>query len=53
VRRDPEGMVLVDTRGGPLPLLGSAIWSDALPPHTLENVGTSKIQVIGVELKNS
>lgn len=54
VRRDPEGAVLVDTRGaGPLPSPGSAIWSDALPPHSLENVDTSRIHVIGVELKSS
>lgn len=54
VRRDAEGAVLVDTRGGgPLPPPGSAIWSNALTPHTLENVGKSKIHVIGVELKNS
>ena len=52
VRRDGEGTVLVDTReGGVLPAPGTAVWSPALPPHTLENVGTSPIHVIGVELK--
>src|SRR6476659_11426146 len=35
VRRDAQGEVLVDTRGGgPTPQPGSAIWSDALAPHT-------------------
>lgn len=52
VRRDGDGAVLVDTReGGALPAPGTTIWSGSLPPHTLENVGTSVIHVIGVELK--
>jgi hypothetical protein len=42
----------VDTReGGVLPERGTAVWSDSLPPHTLENVDTADIHVIGVELK--
>jgi len=46
-------MLLVDTReGGPLPQPGTALWSGSLPPHTLENVDTSEIPVIGVELKS-
>jgi hypothetical protein len=53
VRRDGDGTVLVDTReGGALPKPGTAIWSRSLPPHTLENVDTSLIHVIGVELKS-
>jgi hypothetical protein len=45
-------LVLVDTRnGGELPQPGTAIWSGSLTPHTLENVDTSEIHVIGVELK--
>jgi hypothetical protein len=52
VRRDGNGTPLVDTReGGALPQPGTALWSGALPPHTLENVDTSEIHVIGVELK--
>lgn len=53
VRRDADGTVLVDTRNGEaaLPEPGAAIWSAALPPHTLENVGATAIHVIGVELK--
>jgi hypothetical protein len=47
-------MLLVDTReGGVIPQPGTALWSDALAPHTLENVDTSEIHVIGVELKNN
>lgn len=52
VRRDAGGRVLVDTRGRPppasLPFVG---WSEALPPHTLENVGAAELHVVSVELK--
>jgi hypothetical protein len=52
VRRDGNGSVLVDSRaGGGLPQPGTALWSGPLPPHTLENVDTTEIRVIGVELK--
>lgn len=54
VRRDAEGAILVDTRrSSSLPQPGSALWSDALPPHTLENVDSSEIHIIGLELKLS
>ncbi len=53
VRRDGDGALLVDTReAGVLPQPGTALWSDSLPPHTLENVDTAEIRVIGVELKD-
>ena len=52
VRRDGDGDVLVDTRkGAPLPEPGTVVWTDPLPPHTLENVDTSAIHLIGFELK--
>ena len=52
VRRDDGGTILVDTRdSGALPQPGTAIWGPALPPHSLENVGSAEIHVIGVELK--
>jgi hypothetical protein len=55
VRRDADGVILVATRKGgrPLPQPGTAIWSHALPPHTLENVDALDIHVVGVELKNA
>ena len=55
VRRDADGAILVDTREGGRPLRqpGTAIWSQALPPHTLENVDALDIHVVGVELKNA
>lgn len=50
VRRDGDGAVLVDTRltGQAAP---EAFWGDALPPHSLENVGTSLIHIISTEYK--
>ena len=51
VRRDADGDVLVDTRGGEPLARGAAIWADPLAPHTLENVSEADIHVIAVELK--
>ena len=52
VRRDHKGVVTVDTREiGSLPEPGTAVWTDALPPHSLENVSDGEIRVFGVELK--
>jgi hypothetical protein len=30
---------------------GIAVWSEPLPPHTLENVGERDLRVISVEIK--
>jgi hypothetical protein len=49
--RIAPGATLVDTREGTVPEAGTAVWSPALPPHSLENVGPAEIHVIGVELK--
>ena len=52
VRRDGDGAVLVDTRAAGVSLeQGAAVWTAALPPHTLENVGAAEIRLMGVELK--
>jgi hypothetical protein len=52
VRRDAAGQVLVDTRGRPPPAtLPFTVWSEPLPPHTLENVGCGDLHVISVEIK--
>ena len=52
IRRDASGAVSLDSRttgrGGSPP---SVAWSEALPPHSLENVGAAEIRVISVELK--
>jgi hypothetical protein len=51
IRRDADGELVVDSRaaggGAPPP----AMWSPALPPHSLENVGSTEIRVVSVELK--
>lgn len=51
IRRDDSGDVMADSRGGPLPQPGAAVWLEALAPHTLENVGDVDIRLIGVEVK--
>jgi hypothetical protein len=53
VRRDGEGVVLLDTRStGRPPEPSTALWSEPLPPHSLENVGDTELRVIMVELKD-
>jgi hypothetical protein len=53
VRRDGEGEVVFGTRqvdGPPEP--SATLWSGPIPPHSLENVGTTELCVIMVELKD-
>lgn len=52
VRRDGEGNIMVDSRtveSSAAP--GSYLWSGALPPHTLENVGRQEIRLVSIEVK--
>jgi hypothetical protein len=52
VRRDQHGEVCLDTRVAGLSFEpGHAMWSGALSPHTLENVGDRTIHMISVEIK--
>jgi hypothetical protein len=51
VRRDPDGHITMDSRNGPAPQPGTAIWSGPLPPHTLQNVGNAELRVIAIEQK--
>ena len=54
VRRNVEGDVVVDSRSaGFAPTVGSAVWTEPLAPHTLENVGTVDLRAISVEIKSS
>jgi hypothetical protein len=54
VRRDDEGGLLTDTRAaGTLPEPGTAFWTAALPPHTVENVDSSEIRFLNIELKHA
>jgi hypothetical protein len=54
IRCDERGTVVLDSRtaagGGSPPWVG---WSEALPPHSLENVGGAEIRVISVEIKQA
>jgi hypothetical protein len=54
VRRDARGEILLDSRTVPsLTKAPQALWSQALAPHSLENVGTSDLHVISIEMKHS
>lgn len=52
VRRDAEGLTVVDSRTIAKVSEESALWSGPLSPHTLENVGNLELRAISVELKN-
>jgi hypothetical protein len=53
VRRDAMGAVVANSRTGNKLSEGTALWSGPLAPHTLENVGTSELRVISVEVKDA
>jgi hypothetical protein len=52
VRRDDEGRVLTDTRAsGTPPETGTTVWVAPMPPHSVENVDSTEIRLLNVELK--
>ncbi|HSU25985.1 MAG TPA: hypothetical protein VLI65_08395 [Pyrinomonadaceae bacterium] len=52
VRKDDAGNVIFDSRESDAKLHpGSAVWSGALEPHCVTNVGEGEIRVVSVELK--
>ena len=52
VRYDPEGNVVVDSRGFPSkPAAGSALWGGPIGPHYVENVGSTLLHILAVEIK--
>jgi hypothetical protein len=54
VRYDDQGQVLVDSRKiAAFKNPPAVLWSDALPPHSLENVGQADLNIISVELKEN
>lgn len=54
VRRDETGDVLLDTRSLEQPFeLPAVVWSEPLPPHSLENVDRRVLHLIGVEIKDA
>ncbi len=52
VRRGAAGEVLLEVHGGDAaPDAPRYSWSDGLPPHTLENIGSSSVVATTIELK--
>jgi hypothetical protein len=51
LRRDENGSVLVDSRERPPPAPGSGYWIEPLPPHSVENIGSSDLHIIAIEVK--
>jgi len=51
IRRDQDGQVLFDSRLTERPKVPVVQWMAPLPPHTVENLGSSAISVLIVELK--
>lgn len=52
VRRDAGGHAMLDTRAaGGIQTPPTVLWGDPLAPHSLENVGSTPLHVISVELK--
>lgn len=52
VRSDGDGNVIFDSRTGAGLRPDDVLWSEPLPPHSVENVGDSDLRVIMVELKD-
>lgn len=53
VRLDERGNVLMDTREAGRGLkLHSPVWQEALPPHSVKNVGGAEFRGVQVELKD-
>jgi hypothetical protein len=52
IRRGQNGTVKFDSRNGARIRPGAALFTAPVPPHTLENIGTTEIRIIVVELKN-
>ena len=53
LRRDAKGNLLFDSRNaGGLPATPAAQWTEALPPHSVENIGNAEIVLITTELKD-
>lgn len=53
IRYDDRGNVMLDSRQvEALTTPPQVLWSEALPPHALENIGPQEIYLVSVELKN-
>ena len=50
IRRDENGDLIVDSRAAGAGSPPTVIWSPALSPHWLENVGVTEIRVVSTEV---
>jgi hypothetical protein len=54
IRPDGQGKLLFDSRTmGPPPALPVTQWTEALPPHSVENIGNREILLLTTELKEA
>jgi predicted metal-dependent enzyme (double-stranded beta helix superfamily) len=52
IRRDGDGKLLFDSRkAGPAQKAPAIIWTDSMPPHSVENIGSAEIHLVSVEIK--
>ena len=52
IRRDQAGNIMVDSRTITAPTIGTALWSEPYPPHSVENTGNADIRFLVVEIKD-
>lgn len=52
LRRDEHGEILVDSRHRDAPQIGAGLWIEPLPPHSVENIGSTDLHIIAVEVKS-
>lgn len=52
IRRDGDGKSLFDSRkAGPAQEAPAIIWTDSMAPHSVENIGSTEIHLVSVEIK--
>ncbi|MES2137093.1 MAG: hypothetical protein V4502_08545 [Pseudomonadota bacterium] len=51
IRRDANGAVLADSRDKSAVPAGAGLWIEPLPPHSVENIGSTDLHIIAVEVK--
>jgi hypothetical protein len=52
IRRDGDGKLLFDSRdASPADKAPAIIWTDSMPPHSVENIGGAEIHLVSVEIK--
>lgn len=54
IRRDGEGKLLFDSRTAPPPpKIPCVVWTEPLPPHSVENIGGVEVRILSIELKEA